>query len=109
MKTCKNCKYAAQVGDTVKIGVKSAELCGYSAGTELVFIQGYFDHDNSLYTETQTAPSIWNEEEKDFDSIYHIFGNDLEFFLDSKIVSGPSMATLNQAEKRQWAVQNTDS
>lgn len=50
-------------------------------------IDGYFDHDNGLYTETQSAPSIYNgdEGEEGFDSIYHLFGNKLEDWMDCEL------------------------
>jgi len=74
------------VGNKIKIGEKSSKVCGIVCGTTIELIQGYFEHDNGLYCETQTAPSIWNEECKEFDSIFHIFGNDLECFLDSEVI-----------------------
>lgn len=85
--------FEIQTGDVVLVGANSSKMCGVPEGTELKFVDGYFDYDNGLYTETQSAPSIWDEERKEFDSCYHIFGNDYEYFLDSKIVSGPSLAT----------------
>lgn len=50
-------------------------------------IKGTFERDNGLYCYDVTAPSIWDEEEKDFDSIYHLFGNDLQRFSDCEIVN----------------------
>jgi len=76
------------VGAVIKIGPKYSEFCGGSLepGSTITLIEGYFDHDNGLYTETQTAPSIYDEVTKDFDSIYHLFGNDLENFMDCQIL-----------------------
>jgi hypothetical protein len=76
------------VGAKVKIGRKYAkEIGGLKAGEVIELVQGYFDHDNGLYTETKTAPAIWNEECKEFDSIYHLFGNNFEDFMDCKILT----------------------
>lgn len=75
------------IGVKIKIGEKYADFVGTKDAGEIVtLVQGSFDYDNGLYTETQTAPSIWNEEEKDFDSIYHLFGNDLTDFMDCEIL-----------------------
>lgn len=74
-----------EVGDEITIGAASSELCGYEAGTVLHLIEGFFDYENGLYTETETAPSVLDEDQKDFSSIYHIFGNDLEHFKDSVV------------------------
>lgn len=73
------------VGAVVRIGEKSAKLTGYQAGDEITLINGYFEYDNGLYSETQTSPSVWDGD--DYNSIYHIFGNDLEDFLDSEVIN----------------------
>jgi hypothetical protein len=75
-----------QVGDVLEIGVESSKACGLDAVSTIALVEGVFDYENGLYTETQTAPSLWDEKRKEFDSIYHLFGNDLEDFLDSKVL-----------------------
>lgn len=75
------------VGTKIKIGKQYSEEFGFEENEIIELIEGYFDYDNGLYTETQTAPSIWDEELKDFDSIYHLFGNHFENFLDCEIIS----------------------
>lgn len=75
------------VGTKIKIGPKFAKHGGYYKGGEVIeLVEGFFECDNGLYSETQTAPSIWDEQRKEFDSIYHLFGNDLEDFMDCKII-----------------------
>lgn len=76
------------IGAKIVIGPKYSKFCGGSLepGSIITLIQGYFDYDNGLYTETQTAPAIYDEETKDFDSIYHLFGNDLENFMDCQVL-----------------------
>ncbi|MCA9340426.1 MAG: hypothetical protein KDA17_05920 [Candidatus Saccharibacteria bacterium] len=75
------------VGARVRIGEKYSEETPYFKPGEIItLIEGEFDHDNGLYSEIQTAPAIWNEQAKDFDSIYHLFGNNLEDFADCEVL-----------------------
>ncbi|CAM1366201.1 conserved hypothetical protein [Tenacibaculum litopenaei] len=78
------------VGTKIKIGIKytkSLRFGNLKAGDVIELIDGEFEYDNGLYTETQSCPSIWNEKSKEFDSIYHLFGNDFENFLDNQILN----------------------
>jgi hypothetical protein len=74
------------VGAKIKIGKAYAEEHGFDEGEIITLVEGYFEHDNGLYTETHSCPAIWDEENGEFDSIYHLFGNDLEDFLDNEII-----------------------
>lgn len=74
------------VGAKIKIGPLYAAKFGYEPGEILDLVEGYFDKDNGIATETETAPSIWDKDDEDFSSIYHLFGNDLEDFMDCAIV-----------------------
>lgn len=76
------------VGAKIKIGKEYSEHC-YNAlkeGEVIELINGSFDCENGLYCYVEYAPAIWDEKQKDFDSIYHLFGNDFEYFLDCTIV-----------------------
>lgn len=76
------------VGAKIKIGSKYAKaIGGLKAGEVITLVEGYFDCENGLYCTTETAPSIWNENAKEFDSIYHLFGNNFENFMDCKILT----------------------
>ena len=75
------------VGAKIKIGKEYSKEYGFTEGEIIELIEGHFEHDNGLYTEDQTAPSIWDEKQKDFESIYHLFGNEFENFLDCEVVS----------------------
>lgn len=76
------------VGTKIKIGAKfSQEVCGFKEGEIIELVNGSFEEDNGLYTTMVDCPSVWDENVKDFDSIYHLFGNDLEDFLDCEIIS----------------------
>jgi hypothetical protein len=74
------------IGTKIKIGKECAEETGLNEADILELVEGHFEYDNGLYTEGQTAPSVWDDKSKDWDSIYHLFGNDLNMFLDSKIL-----------------------
>lgn len=76
------------VGCEIRIGkIYSEQISGFKEGDIIKLIEGYFEYDNGLYTEEQTSPSIYDEETKDFDSIYHLFGNDFEYFYDCEILN----------------------
>ena len=70
------------IGDKIKIGEKYAKKFGFDPNEIIELVEGYFEEDNGLYTYTSTAPAIWNADQEEFDSIYHLFGNDLENFKD---------------------------
>ena len=74
------------VGAKIKIGKRYAEEFGFDDGEVITLIEGSFEHDNGLYTETESCPAIWCDTQKDFDNIYHLFGNDLENFLDCEVI-----------------------
>jgi hypothetical protein len=76
------------VGAKVKIGKEYAERIGkfFEAGQIIELVEGHFENDNGLFVENQTAPSWWYAEEEDFESIYHLFGNNLELFMDCEVV-----------------------
>lgn len=75
------------VGVKIKIGKQSAKHCGFCEGQIVQLVEGVFEYDNGLYTEEQLCPAFYDEIRKDFDSIYHLFGNDLEDFLDCEILT----------------------
>lgn len=77
------------VGTKIKLGPKFCKHANdaFMPGQIIELVEGSFDFDNGLYTEIQTAPSIWNEDMKEFDSIYHVFENDLCLFMDCEIIT----------------------
>lgn len=81
-----NLKDKLKVGVKIKIGVKYASGREFEPDEIIELIPGYFEEDNGLYCYTSEAPSIQVEEGGEFDSIYHLFGNDLERFMDCEIV-----------------------
>lgn len=74
------------VGAKIKLGSQYCKECGGTEGDIITLVKGEFEHDNGLYTSTQFSPAIWNEKQREFDSIYHLFGNDFEYFFDCEII-----------------------
>ena len=79
-------KMSLEIGTKIKIGEKYASKYGFEPNKVIELVEGYFEEHNGLYPYTSTAPAIWNEEEKEFYSIFHLFGNDLEHFMDCTIL-----------------------
>jgi hypothetical protein len=75
-----------QVGTKIKIGKKYAEKFYFKSGEIIELVEGSFDEYNGLYCYTSHAPAIFNEKQNEYDSIYHLFGNDLEDFMDCEII-----------------------
>ena len=83
----KNNHLNLKIDDKIRIGKKYAkEIGGFESGEIINLVQGYFEYDNGLYCETQTAPSVYYGPGEDFDSIYHLFGNNLENFMDCEVL-----------------------
>lgn len=72
-------------GVSIKIGAAYASSGGFEAGQIIELVHGFFEVDDG-YGRTETAPSIWNESQKEFDSIFHLFGNDLDEMEDCEIL-----------------------
>ena len=80
-----------KVGAKIRIGTKYSKDHNETlkGGQVIELIEGEFEEYNGLYDECVQCPSIWNSEEKEFDSIYHLFGNDLENFMDCELIKEP--------------------
>lgn len=89
------------VGTQIRLGeTYCAENPGHTAGTVITLVEGTFDHDNGLYSESQFSPSVWDAEHGEFDSIYHLFDNDLSGFMDCEIVMPAAPPPPAQAEQQ---------
>ena len=53
----------------------------------ITLVEGEFEVENGLYTEIQKCPAIWNPELKEYDSIYHLFDNNFDNWLDCEIIN----------------------
>lgn len=96
----KNIKPLLVVGAQIKIGKRYAkEIGGFKPGEVITLIEGTFEYDNGLYVQTQYTPAIWDEQSKDFDSIYHLFGNHLENWYDCEVIkTSPTDRIAEEAE-----------
>ena len=74
------------VGVSIKLGKEYCKHNPKDTGKIITLVNGYFEYDNGLYEETHECPSVWNKKLEEFDSIYHMFGNDLSGFKDCEIV-----------------------
>ena len=91
-----NLKDRLIVGAKVTFGVEYAKWTGqeHKAGEIITLVDGEFEHDNGLYTESQFAPSVWCESASEYDSIYHMFGNNLDSFMDCEIIEDSPTVTM---------------
>ena len=86
------------VGARVKLGKQYCARAPEDSGAVITLVNGEFWHDDG-YGTTETAPAIWNDEQKEFDSIYHLFGNELDEFLDCEIVWSPADTPPTEEQK----------
>lgn len=87
-------------GDTVKFGV---EWCKVYRSEHLInktvkLTPQWFEDDNGLYTYDVECPGIYDEENQEAESIYHLFGNDFENFMDCELIKG-TVADIEEYEK----------
>lgn len=75
------------VGAKVRIGKQYAHEYGFNDGEVITLVEGHFEYDNGLYISDQTAPAIYDADSREYDSIYHLFGNDFEHFMDCEVVT----------------------
>jgi len=74
------------VGAKIKLGKRYCRehRIPKDEGKIIELIKGYFDEYNGLYCYTSECPAI--KDGDDYDSIYHLFGNDFEYFYDCEIL-----------------------
>lgn len=88
-----------KVGVTIKLGDDfKNKFKGFEGRKTITLINCDFDYENGLYTETQTSPGIENGD--DCDSIYHLFGNDLEDFMDCEIMERVDNPPFNEWDQK---------
>jgi len=76
------------IGTRIRLGDEYCKQHGTpeDSGKVITLVEGSFDSENGLYTETVNAPSVWDEVAGDWDSIFHLFENDLSGFSDCSIL-----------------------
>lgn len=100
-------------GDSVKFGEK---WCKAHRREDLVnqvvkFTPQWFEDDNGLYVADIECPGIDNGKDAEPDSIYHLFGNSFENFMDCELIKGTDedkeeyqkiIKDQNAAEAKYW-------
>jgi Zn-finger protein len=77
-------------GDSVKFGRKWCKRngCKDLIGKTVMFTPQFFEDDNGLYSYETECPGIWDEKNEVAESIYHLFGNNLESLMDCVLIKG---------------------
>lgn len=77
------------VGTKIKISKEYVENGKYhfKENEIITLVEGTFEFDNGLCTENQKCPAIWNPKLKEFDSIYHLFGNNFDDWYNCEILN----------------------
>jgi hypothetical protein len=86
MKTKEEFEEKLIVGVKIRFGKQYAKKHCATEGEIITLVEGDFEYYNGLYTTTEYAPSVWDEEVGEFNSIYHLFGNEFENWMDNTIV-----------------------
>lgn|GEM_PF-4807176 len=77
-------------GDSVKFGKKwcKEHHSKHLIGKVVMMTPQYFEEDNGLYCSDTECPGMMEEGANEPDSIYHLFGNDFENFMDCELIKG---------------------
>lgn len=73
-------------GIKIKIGKECSKKTNLQENEIIQLVDCPFEYDNGLYTTEELCPGVWNDN-GDHDSIYHLFGNNLENFYDCEIIN----------------------
>lgn len=77
-------------GDSILFGEQWCKKHGSEdlKGKTVKLTPQYFEEDNGLYTYDSECPGIYDAEEGEAHSIYHLFGNEFENFMDCALIKG---------------------
>lgn len=75
-------------GDKIKFGITYCNKTGRRdlLNKTIMLIPQAFEDDNGLYSSESFAPGIFNSIEEEADSIYHLFGNNLDGMYDCVVI-----------------------
>lgn len=78
------------VGDSIKFGKQYCEQYGLEEliGKTVMMTPQYFEEDNGLYVYTSECAGMYSEIDEEAESIYHLFGNSFEHFMDCELIKG---------------------
>lgn len=79
-----------EYGDSIKFGEKYCKKYGCEdlIAKTIMMTPQYFEEDNGLYVYTSECAGIYDEEKEEAESIYHLFGNNFEYFMDCELIKG---------------------
>ena len=86
MKTKEQFEEKLVAGTKIKIGKKYSKEHGFSAGEIITLVDVQFEYDSDFGGGFEYAPGVMNEKINDSDSVYHLFGNHFENWMDNTIV-----------------------
>lgn len=72
-------------GTQIRIGLEFSKMSWMNEGEVVTLIHGEFPTDDTV----ELATALWNPLEGGYDSIYHLFENDLSGFKDCEVVWHP--------------------
>lgn len=77
-------------GDSVKFGEKwcKAHNSEHLIGKTVLMTPQWFEYDDDLGGGTSECPGMFEEGSDESDSIYHLFGNNFEDFMDCELIKG---------------------
>ncbi|MCP1306412.1 hypothetical protein [Paenibacillus tyrfis] len=77
-------------GDSVKFGQEwcKEHRCEHLSGKTIMMTPQWFEYDDDFGGGYQECPGMIVEDGQEPDSIYHLFGNDFENFMDCEHIKG---------------------
>lgn len=77
-------------GDSIKFGEQWCKEHGSEdmIGKTILLTPQEFEEDNGLYAYYSECLGIFREEDEEAESIYHLFGNQFEHFMDCELIKG---------------------
>lgn len=88
--------FIIEKGDSVKFGERWCKENGWEElkNKTIMLSPQYFEEDNGLYNFATHCPGICDEDGEPH-SIYHLFGNDLEDYMDCELIKGSDIDKAN--------------
>lgn len=100
-------------GDSVKFGEKwcKENRCEHLIGETIMMTPQWFDYDDDLGGGMEECPGMIMEDGEEPESIYHLFGNNFENFMDCEHIKGTDgekaaykkiIKDVEEAEAKAW-------
>lgn len=80
-------------GDSIVLGEKYCQENSREDlnGKTVKLTPQYFEDENGIYSYFNEYPGVYNEENEEAESIYHLFRNNFENFKDCELIKGTSV------------------